>query len=265
MPEGYYFCIPSYKRAHRQKTLELLEKIGTPKETIIMSVQTDDDRKEYAEAGVNQRVGTILYREGKCAADNRNTLLDHFQRGSKIILLEDDINRICRLRIDEITGKHSLVNVETYDELLHICKRGFLAAAKEKTVAFGLNMYRNATFMKKGYDRKKLCDTGFFGMIVTDLRFDSRLKVYDDPDMCARIIKRYGAFVSIEDYCCVIDRITQGGCYDLWTAKGTKINGLAEIKKRHADIFNVVMDESCTNPITLKKEPRGKRSTRSDQ
>lgn len=93
-------------------------------------------------------------------------------------------------------------------------------------------------------------------MVVGELRFDNRLKVFDDPDMCGQIIKRYGAFVSLEDYCCVIDRVAPGGCHDLWTTKGIKMEGLKQIKQRHADIFNVVMDESCPNPITLKKEKR---------
>lgn len=206
-----YFCIPSYLRSDRQKTLNLLESLNVPKEQIVLSVQTAEDREKYIDAKVDRRVGTFLYREGNCVADNRNTLLDHFQKGSRVVLLEDDINKICRLHIDPVTKKHSLIAVNTYDELMHICKRGFRTAAKEKTIAFGLNMYRNATFMTKGYHRRKLCDTGFFGMIVTDLRFDNRLKVYDDPDMCARIIKRYGAFISLEDYTCVIDRFVGGG------------------------------------------------------
>ncbi len=224
------FCIPSYQRADRQKTLALLEKIGVPKEQIVLSVQTVADKKEYTKAGVAQRVGTFLYREGTCVADNRNTLLDHFHRGSKIVLLEDDINKIQHLKIDKLTGKHSLSDVTSYDELMHICKRGFSIAAQEKTIAFGLNMYRNATFMRKGYHRRKLCDTGFLGIIVSDLRFDNKLKVYDDSDMCARIIKRFGAFISLEDYTCVIDRKARGGCHDLWTTRGVKLHGLQQIK-----------------------------------
>lgn len=65
-----YFCIPSYLRADRQKTLELLERIGVPKEQIVLAVQTESDKEAYTKAGIADRVGTFLYREGHCVADN---------------------------------------------------------------------------------------------------------------------------------------------------------------------------------------------------
>ena len=42
-----YFCIPSYKRAFEQRTLEYLESIGIKKEQIYISKQTQEDYKEY--------------------------------------------------------------------------------------------------------------------------------------------------------------------------------------------------------------------------
>ncbi len=248
MRPEYNFCIPSYKRSDRQKTLDYLEAIGCPKDWITLSVQCESDRDAYTRAGINRRVGTFLYREGKCAADNFNTLLDNYPRGAKIVILEDDINKVKRLVIDRKTGKRKLVNIETLDEFLSLCRRGFATCSIENTVGFGLCMTRNAMFMKSGYHRRKLCDTGFYGLINTDLRFDPQFVVLQDTDMCLQIIKRYGSFISIEDTCAAIDRFAKGGCTEAWQNKARMLQLLA---RKHGSLVEI--NPQKENSVKLKR------------
>ncbi len=253
MTPEFLFCIPSYKRAGRQKTLDLLESMGCPKDWISLSVQTEEDRQAYTRAGVNKRVGAFLYRGGSCAADNFNTLLDYHSKGVKIVILEDDIKAIKRLTIDKATGKRKLVNVQKFEELLTLCRRGFAICRLEKTVGFGLSMTRNAMFMRPGHNRRKLCDTGFYGLINTDLRFDRNFVVLQDTDMCAQIIKRYGAFVSIDDTCADIDRFADGGCAEAWKRK---TDMLKLLKRKHGDILEII--PSKENSVKLKRRKGAK-------
>jgi len=147
------------------------------------------------------------------------------------------------------------VPIQDLAELVAVCRRGFATAELHKTVAFGLNMYSNAMFMRQGYHKRKLCDTSFFGIKNTELRFDPRMILLDDTDMCARIIKRYGAFISIEDVVAVHDRFAPGGCSETWAVQENKARMLAALKKRHGDIFNI--DPKKENSVTLKRGRKG--------
>jgi len=250
MKQEFQFCIPSYKRADRQKTLDLLERLSIPKEWITLSVQTMQDLQDYKRAGVGKRVNQILYREGENVSDNMNTLLDAFPKGERIVILEDDIKDILRLSISP-DGKHrKLIPVTDGEQFLKICRNGFATAKLNGTVAFGLNLFSNAMFMRKGYHKRKLCDTAFYGMVNSDLRFDRNLSLFQDTDMCLRIIKRYGAFISIEGYCAKHERQVEGGCYSFWTKKN--MDDMAEIiRKKHGELVDI--DMSRINLITLKR------------
>ena len=112
------FGIASYRRADNQRTLDYLERMGIDREHIIMSVQCEEDRVQYERAGIGKRVGRLIYRAGKNVSDNRNTLLDSVPPGTKLVMLDDDINAICRL-----DGK-GLRKIEDRDEFYSMLKRG---------------------------------------------------------------------------------------------------------------------------------------------
>lgn len=200
MSEAYEICIPSYRRAQTQKTLDYLEKIGAPKEHITLSVQTMDDLFKYKEAGVGKRVNEILYREGSCVSDNRNTLLDRFPAGKKLVLMEDDVDKVQALVIERGTGKKKLRTIETWTELRQVIEKGFATASLYRTVAFGLNLMTNPFYMQQGHHRTKLCGFGLYGIINTAMRFDRTFTVFDDPEFEARVIKRYGAHPVLDGY-----------------------------------------------------------------
>lgn len=156
----FYFAIPSYKRAEKQKTLKLLESLGVPKDQIVMSVQTQEDYAEYTRHGIKDRVFELIYSPADKVSGNMNTLLNYFQIGQKIVILEDDINDICKL-VDKVGGGKGIEPIKTKQELYDLVKYGFSLCKKHKTCAFGLSMTRNPFFMTHGYKTYALSDTGF--------------------------------------------------------------------------------------------------------
>ena len=94
------FCIPSYKRSEEQLTLSYLEEMGYSKEQIYISTQTYEDYQKYSQK--YSKRANIIYKEGNCVADNRNTLLDNFDVGQKMVMLDDDIKYIGSKRGNEI-------------------------------------------------------------------------------------------------------------------------------------------------------------------
>nr|DAN84133.1 MAG TPA: hypothetical protein [Caudoviricetes sp.] len=257
MSEAYEICIPSYKRAKTQRTLDYLEKIGAPKEHITLSVQTLDDLNKYREAGVAERVNEIIYREGECVADNRNTLLDHFPAGKKLVLMEDDVDKVQALTIERVTGKKKLRTIETWAELRQVIEKGFSAASLYGTVAFGLNLVTNPFYMQAGCHRIKLCGFGLYGLLNTALRFDRTFTLYDDPEFEARVIKKYGSHPVLDGYTAINTSLKanftlEGGCHELWSSQSNLRNDMLRLMKaKHGDIFNI--DPSKDNCITLKK------------
>ena len=54
MGNEFEFCIPSYKRADNQKTLDLLQRLGVPKEWITLSVQTLADKAGTKKSNISR-------------------------------------------------------------------------------------------------------------------------------------------------------------------------------------------------------------------
>ena len=107
---NFVFCIPSYKRAFEQLTLDYLESMEINKERIYISTQTKDDFKEYSEK-YGQRAN-IIYNEGTCVGDNRNNILNNFKEGTKIVMLDDDLKFIGKLQNKKLVPfeKEELLN-----------------------------------------------------------------------------------------------------------------------------------------------------------
>lgn len=70
----YKILIPSYKRAGKVKTLDLLQGETYSADDIIISTQTQEDYDAYR--GHYKGRATIIYREGNSVGDNRNSLLE---------------------------------------------------------------------------------------------------------------------------------------------------------------------------------------------
>lgn len=205
-----FFGIPTYKRSEKQPTLDYLERIGIDRQHIIMSVQTESDYKAYLARGYRERVGKLVFRAGNNVSDNRNTILDNTPKGVKIVILDDDIKAICKL-----CGDH-LRNIETLDELQQFLGYGYRIAAKHKTVGFSVYPCHNAYFMSNGYTTRNIGEGTLLALTNIGMRFDSRFSTKEDYELSCRIIRRFGAFPRLNNYCCNAPHYTKGGCEEAW-------------------------------------------------
>ena len=227
------FGIASYRRADNQRTLDYLERMGIDREHIIMSVQCEEDRAQYERAGIGKRVGRLIYRAGKNVSDNRNTLLDSVPPGTKLVMLDDDINAICRL------DGNGLRKVEDRDEFYFMLKRGYALAARHRTVGFGLYPVKNAYFMSAGYAERNVVIGTLFAIVNTDLRFDAEMATKEDYEYCCKAIQRYGAFVRLNNYVCDAQHYTKGGCEEAWNDKEELYRTARRLAGRYPDILSI--------------------------
>lgn len=85
------FCIPSFRRADKLKTVPYLHRCGIPASQIILSLQDEGDYQAY------QRYAgecTIIVNAASNVAQNRNNALRYARKnfpGEKIVMLDDDI------------------------------------------------------------------------------------------------------------------------------------------------------------------------------
>ena len=231
MFDNLIFAIPSYKRDFEQLTLDYLARLNVPREMIYMSVQTESDLKAYKAAGIDQRVGKLIYRLGACVSDNRNTLLDAIPEGHYVVMMDDDIKTIVMLQ----GGK--LVKIEAFDRLMNIIVRGFSAAAKNFTVGFGLYPTDNAYYMSDTVSACTIVDGMFIGLLNTKVRYDARFTTKEDYDLCCRIIREYGAFPRLNMYAARAKSRSRGGCEEFWKDTEGRILTARRLIERYPDLL----------------------------
>jgi hypothetical protein len=142
--------IPSYKREEtvQKKTLATLKKYGIPASKITIFVANKEQKGIYESAIPKGTVKEILVGEPGLA-QVRNFILDHYPKGTKIVMMDDDVSGFVeRTKDGKMKPLESLVNVIT---------TGFATAEKEGASLWGVYPVPNGFFMKP--------------TITTDLKF----------------------------------------------------------------------------------------------
>lgn len=225
----FRFCIPSYQRADNQPTLKLLAEYGVPKSRITISTQTEEDYEAY-----QQRYGNlhqVVYYPKTNVSGNMNTLLDHRRLGAKIVFLDDDIKRISKLQPDG-----TLKDLDS-NGFLTMLQTGFALAKKHHTVGFGIYPVYNAFFMKHSYYKRAICIATVLGVVNTLMRFDERINTKQDYDFCCNAIKRYGAFIRLNDYAPDAAHYSRGGCEENWKDKEGVVADANKLLHRYPDLL----------------------------
>lgn len=204
------FGIPSYKRSEEQLTLNYLEKMGYSKGQIYISTQSIEDYQKYSEK--YSKRANIIYNEGSCVSDNRNTLLNNFKKGTKLIMLDDDLSYIGHL------ANKKLVPF-TKEELNKFINDAFNLAEKKNALIWTGYPVENAYFMSMSIDNKNFSIGCIMGFITDNYRFNPEFKIKEDFDICLQTIR--------DGYNCLRFNFihakgkhkSKGGCEDFWNSK----------------------------------------------
>ena len=180
-----YFGIASYQRAGEQRTLELLKRLGVPRNDIILSVQTESDHDAYKKY---ESDATIIYREAHNAAGNRNNILDWLPRGEHLVMLDDDISEFCYLKGEKLEA------IDTPEKFQSFLRVGFSVANKMHAPGFSLYPVCNGFFMSHSFINSSMAIGTFIATIVTTVRYDTDFDVKEDYEFTCQNIKRFGAF-----------------------------------------------------------------------
>lgn len=207
------FAIPTYKRADKQLTLNMLKEFGYSKEDIIMSTQTEEDYKTYTEKYGNDC--TVIYKEGHSVTDNRNTLIDYFEKGQWVIMLDDDIKGFYKL-----AGK-GLTKIETKEEIDKMFNDFFEYTEKNKGKMWGVYPCKNAFFMKQSINKRDIVNS-CLGIII-DERFDESFTAKEDIELCCRYINKGYKVIRFNFITYDVRHKQKGGCYDSWKSNLNEI------------------------------------------
>ena len=213
-----YYLISSYKRPNKQSTIDLLHRLGVQREHIILTVQTMEDLKSYER--YRNLVGKLVYKPANNVAGNRNTAIKSVPRGSRVLMLDDDITDICYLH--KSTGKMELLTIDTAEKFQSFLKTGFSIAAKCKAPGFSVYPVCNDYFMSASYTPTSLAIGTLVGMVFSGSEFyDEKFSVKEDYEMSCRFIKKYNSFPRMNNFACKARHYTKGGCYEWWSDNKT--------------------------------------------
>lgn len=212
---NFVFGIPSYKRAEKQTTLSFLNRLGYSRDEIFISTQTEEDYRLYSEKYSDK--ATILYRNGNCVADNRNTILDELKEKPRILFLDDDVTGIGVLAKE---GKRSeggrYVRVLSKEQLNQLINSCFNLAQRMDSPIWGVSFFDNPLFGKKAIREKQIFIGTMFGMFNNGLRFNREYKVKEDFELCCRVISSGRNCIRFDNICVWAAHKTKGGCEVEW-------------------------------------------------
>lgn len=200
------FAIPTYKRVEKQLTLEMLKNFGYSKDEIVISTQTKEDYEAYKNKYGNDCV--VIYREGHSVTDNRNTLLDYFEKGQWLIMLDDDIKAFLKL------DGNNLTKIETKQELDKMFNDFFEYTEKNNGKMWGVYPIKNAFFMKRSISKRNIINSCLG--IINDLRFDENYKAKEDIELCCRYLKNGYNVIRFNFITYDVRHKQKGGCSDTW-------------------------------------------------
>lgn len=233
-----YYGIPSYRRSFCTNTIDYLESLGVPKERIILSLQDEQDVKDYTAAGFDKRC-VIITCKGDRVSKNRNNILEYAQATNvkRLLMLDDDVPRIEYMdgnRVyHKINSEKQLIELFEFCESIHSPIFGFYPTKSK--------MYQTPYKIRF----KCMCAGGCLGILDTSLRFDVTLRMKEDYDFCLNVINQRRLCVRF-DYITPVtisENGRKGGCSEDYKAN------------RSEEASKILLERY---PFLIKENPRRK-------
>jgi hypothetical protein len=151
--------IPSYKREEtvQKKTLATLQRYGIPANQITIFVANDEQKAVYAAALPKGAVKELIVGQPGLA-QVRNFILDYYPKGTRIVMMDDDVTGFVERREDG--------GIRPLKSLKAVIHKGFAEAAKAGATLWGVYPVPNGFFMKPTITRDlKFIIGSFWGII----------------------------------------------------------------------------------------------------
>ena len=160
---SYRIAIPSYKRAKlcRDKTLAFLEKKGISKSSISIFVNDSDEQTEYLKINPEYE---IINTKTSGIGNVRTFIRDFYEIGTDLLIVDDDIRNIIELIPAEYTKDNRADSIENLHKFI---EDGFDKCREVKATLWGVCLFDNPFFLKKGFTTNLKYIGAFYGVIVT--------------------------------------------------------------------------------------------------
>lgn len=205
----YLIGIPSYKRPDKQTTVEYLHQLGFDPKSIILSTQSREDYEQYQKWAEK---ATIIYKEGYCVGDNRNSIIEYCnsQKVHGILMLDDDIKA---LNILEGSKSRAITEGEEFREIIDRC---FRCASANNAPLWGVYPVDNDYFKHEQIRDQSLLIGTMLGFLTTKVSFNRNYRVKEDYELCCRIISKGGKCLRFDMLSVAADHYSKGGCESVW-------------------------------------------------
>lgn len=238
-----YYAIASYHRP-KCKTYYALKECGIEDERIVISLNDSNDYKAY-----RQNLGSrarIILREGMYVSFNRNTCLNQFEDGSKILLLDDDIRSFQKWHECSETKCGRLINLTNNFE--REVKKIFDFMQKNGINYAGVISTDNKMNISKlnrtgeQYSYNTLLQGGFNFIIKNKkIAYDEKMKILDDYELCLRLI-RQGEIIA-RNNTIIANKARmgkeKGGYYEIYKTTNLQKQYLNLLKRKYDDMVTI--------------------------
>lgn len=153
-------AIPSYKRSAliKKRTLAYLSSCGVDSNCVYIFVSNQQEEEEYAYLK-KDGYKVVYHKELNNLKEKHNFILDYFQSGERLVVMEDDIKMLMR--------KNEKKVVQFFD-FNSLCEIAWQECDKVGAKLWGLYPMANGMFMKESVSTDLKCITGYvFGIEIT--------------------------------------------------------------------------------------------------
>lgn len=226
------YAIPSYKRAEKQETLDFLLRMGVPKESIYIFVQTEDDHQSY----LNRYSGVcnVIYRPAGGVATARNNILDFVVNKDDVLMMDDDVSNIA------FGAKgQKFVEVKPGEQFQKVVEHMFAVNRQLHGYMFGMYPVWNEFFMSNDISTRVTVNTVLGFPKGFPLRFRDDYRAKEDIELCGRILSSGGRVVRFNNIAYKAKhRTNDGGACETW-ASDANAKVAEELELMYPDVFSV--------------------------
>ena len=157
-------AIPSYKRSNliKERSLAYLQKCGVPASSVYIFVSTAQERSDYAYLETDG-YNLVHQKDLNNLMEKHNAILDYFEKGERIIVMEDDVRTLVRKNENKI--------VPFYD-FHQLVETAWQECDKNRTKLWGIYQMANGMYMQESVSTDLKCIAGYlFGIEITKDNF----------------------------------------------------------------------------------------------